>query len=328
MTTSSLALARRQRRRRRFAIVLSLVVVVGAIALGVRYRTERRQTVEYLALADEVSRAEAAIAESLQGLFSGLGGLDRSHILDLVERLRAESEALRRQVASAEVTTAAATLHGFLGVATTSWRDGLAALDLTVVEAMDAADDIDTTELIRDAAVALAVGDAAYARFLDSVPTLDGDFDPPSFPEVAFVSGVDTDIQLLIDRLVIAPDLEERHDVAVTVNTSPEPTGSVGSALVMPFSDLLDITAVVSNQGNVDAEEVVVAVSLSGEEVEPFAEQRIIPLLTPGGAETVDVLSIPLQPETLYTLTISASIPDDDATDDNVWEVVFATNPA
>lgn len=328
MTTSSLALARRQRRRRRLAIVLSLVVVLGAIALGVRYRTERRQTVEYLALADEVSRGEAAIAESLRGMFSGLGGLDRSQILDLVERMRADSAALQVRVAGAAVTPAAAALHGFLGVATTSWRDGLAALDDTVVEAMDAEHDIDTTELIRDAAVALAVGDAAYARFLDSVPTLEGDFDPPSFPEVAFVSGVDTAIQLLIDRLVIAPDLEERRDVAVTVNTSPEPTGLVGSALVMPFSDLLDVTAVVSNQGNVDAEEVVVELSLRGETVEPFSEQRIIPSLTPGGAETVEVLSIPLQPETLYTLTISASIPNDDAPDDNVWEVVFATNPA
>ncbi|CAN5406975.1 MAG: CARDB domain-containing protein [Acidimicrobiia bacterium] len=328
MTTSSLALVRRQRRRRRLAIFLSIAVVLGAIALGVSYRSERRQTAEYLALADEVARGEAAIAESLQGMFAGLRDLDRSNILELVERMRVDSEELHIRIVTADVTRAAAPLHGFLGTATATWRDGLAALDHTVLEAIDAEGSIDTTELIRDAAVSLAVGDAAYAQFLGAVPALDEDFDPPAFPEVAFVTGVPTDIQLLIDRLVVAPDLDERRDVAVTANTRPEPTGTVGSALVMPFSDLLDVTAVVTNQGNVAADEVMVELTLEGETVDPFTEQRIIPSLAPGGAETIEVLGIPLEPETLYTLTITASIRNDDSTDDNVWEVVFATNAA
>jgi len=97
---------------------------------------------------------------------------------------------------------------------------------------------------------------------------------------------------------------------------------------VMPFSDLLDVTAVVTNQGNVAADEVMVELTLEGETVDPFTEQRIIPSLAPGGAETIEVLGIPLEPETLYTLTITASIRNDDSTDDNVWEVVFATNAA
>lgn len=327
MTSSSLARARRQRRRRRLAILLSVAVALGAVALGVRYRTEQRRTSEYLALADEVAQGEAMVAETLQGMFDGLRDLDRADILDLTERMRLDSEALHQRVAEAEVTPAAAALHGFLGTATASWRDGLAALDETVGDVIGAGENTDLTELVRGAAVALAVGDAAYASFLETVPALEGDFDPPAFPEVAFVSGVPTDVAVLIERLVAAPDLEERRDVTVTVNTQPEPTGSVGSALVMPFSEALDVTAVVANAGNVVAEEITVELRLEGEDVDPFVEQRIIPSLAPGTAETIEVPGIPLQPDTLYTLTVAASIENESSPDDNLWQVVFATNP-
>ncbi len=224
------------------------------------------------------------------------------------------------------MTTDAAAIHGYLGVATSSWREGLAALDDTVIRAVDADESVDVTDMVRGAAIHLAVGDAAYARFLAEIPALGEDFDPPAFPEVAFVSGVPTDVELLIQRLVAAPDLEERRDVSVTVNTEPEPTGSVGNALTMPFAETLDVTAVVTNGGNVVAEEITVEVTMEGEAVEPFAEQRIIPSLAPGAAESIEVPGIPLEPGTLYTLTVAASIENDQSTDDNLWEVVFATN--
>jgi hypothetical protein len=326
MTTSSLARLRSQRRRRRLAIVLSILVVLGAVALGVRYRTEQRRTTEYLALADEVARGQVAVAEALRGMFAGLRDLDRADVLDLTARMRSDAEALDDRVAAAEVTPDAAVIHGYLGTATSSWRDGLAALDETVHQAVDAEEALNLTDMVRGAAVALAVGDAAYARFLEELPALEGDFDPPAFPEVAFVTGVPTDVELLIERLVAAQDLDERRDVAVTVNTVPEPTGSVGSALVMPFAEALDVTAVVTNSGNVVAEEITVELRLEGEEVEPFTEQRIIPSLAPGAAETIEVPDIPLQSDTLYTLTVAASIENDQAPDDNLWEVVFATN--
>ena len=104
-------------------------------------------------------------------------------------------------------------------------------------------------------------------------------------------------------------------------------TSSVGSALVMPFSDALDVTAVVANAGNVVAEEITVELRLEGEDVDPFVEQRIIPSLAPGTAETIEVPGIPLQPDTLYTLTVAASIENESSPDDNLWQVVFATNP-
>ncbi len=115
----------------------------------------------------------------------------------------------------------------------------------------------------------------------------------------------------------------------MTANTLPEPTGDRNGVAVLPFSETFDVTAIVTNAGNVLQEEIEVTLILAeggAERVEPFLERRFIAALDPGASKPLEFASLGLEPETLYTLQVSVSIVDDAEPDNNVWEVVFATN--
>ncbi len=329
MTTSSLAITRRIRRRRQIAVLLTIAVIVAVLALAVRYRTEQRETAEYLALLDEIAKGELAVAEGLRGVFSALGDLDRPDIVSRVEALNGQARQLEIRLADAAVSRPVATVHGYVSVAVTAWSEGLGTLDEALVEVMDSGETaVDPSSLLASSVGSLVLGDAAYEHFLAAVPDLAEEYDPPAYPEVSFVSGAD--LQDITDRLILSGNLKERHDVAVTVNTSPEPTGSAGDVLVMPFASTFDVTAIVTNPGNVIEEgiEVLLRLTPDGDVGEPFSEPRIIPSLRPGEAVTLDFVGIPLEPETIYTLNVTVSIADDAEVANNVLEILFATNAA
>jgi hypothetical protein len=237
---------------------------------------------------------------------------------------------LEQQLEDAVVTRPVAEMHGFLSVAASAWRDGLLALGDGVVAVMDQPDDeTEAPGVFIDALDILRIGDFAYARFLGAGAGLDPEMALPQFPQIAYVGGDDPlDVSTLASRLRLRLSLAERRDVEVTANTLPEPTGERNGVAVMPFAPTFDVTAIVTNSGNVVQEEIVVTLELSrdGSDVEPFAERRIIPALDPATSVSVEFLSLEVDPGALYTLDVSASIPQDADIDNNVWQLVFATN--
>ncbi len=331
MTTSSLVLKRSARRRRRLALFFTLAVMVSLIVLAVRYRTENRQTLDYLGLVDEIVQEELVVAQTLRDLFGSLVSTDRPEIVARIELLGEQTSELADLLEEAEVTRAAAELHGFMAVAVGAWHQGIDSLDEAVVEVMEQPDDAVTPPpAFVEAVMQLRIGDQAYASFREGVLLLETDVPPPDFPQVAFIDGEDpTDVESVARRLRLRRSFGERHDVSVTANTLPEPTGDRNGVAVLPFSDTFDVTAIVTNAGNVLQEEIEVTLILAvggAERVEPFLERRFIAALEPGSSKPLEFASLNLEPETLYTLQVSVSIVDDAEPDNNVWEVVFATN--
>lgn len=330
MAMSSLAVQRRTRRRRQVAVFLTLAVIITVIALAVRYRTEERETSDYLALVDEIAGEELTLSQGFRELLAGVGDLDRPDIIDRLDVLTVRAGELEQQLAEAVVTRPVAKMHGFLSVATGAWTDGLAALDDGVVAVMDQPDDETAAPgAFTDALDVLRVGDVAYEGFLAATGGLDPEVVVPQFPEVAYVEGGEPlDIPALASRLRLRLSLAERHDVEVTANTLPEPTGDRNGVAVMPFTSTFDVTAIVTNSGNVVEEEIVVTLQLTrdGSDDEPFEESRIIPSLEPATSVSVEFLGLEVAPAALYTLNVSASIPQDADIDNNVWQLVFATN--
>lgn len=333
MTTSSQAMFRRSRRRRQYAIFLTLAVIAGVVALAARYRTERRDTVDYLAVVDQIVQQELIASQSLHELFDTLGGLDRPEIVERIERLGGQLEQATQQLDEAVVTRAAAEVHGLFSVAVRSWADGISDLDEAVVEVMDQPDEAtETPETFVAATTKLRVGDEAYGAFLDAVADLDPEFEAPQFPVVAFVGGEEpADVEAIASRLRLRRSFTERRDVAVTANTLPEPTGDRNGVAVIPYAETFDVTAIVTNGGNVLQEEIEVTLVLSADgvaaaEVPPFEEQRFIPALEPDASASLEFSGIAMQPGTLYTLLVSAEIKDDADIENNVWQVTFASN--
>lgn len=333
MTMSSQVLHRRERRRRQLALFLTLAVVIAVIAFALRLRTERRETSDYLVLVDEIAEGELVASQSLRELFDSLGSLDRPDIVERLELLGDRTAALEAQLDEAVVTRPAAELHGLMRVAVRAWNTGVAELDDAVVEVMEQSDDsLVPPDTFTAAVTQLRVGDAAYAAFLEVVPTVETEVPPPAYPTVAFVGGDEpVDLEAVASRLRLRTSFGERRDISVSANTEPEPTGDRNGVAVLPFSETFDVTAIVTNAGNVVSEEILVTMRLAVDGSaggEPFTEQRLIPALDPGDSMSLQFLSVDIAPGTLYTLRVAAEIADDADLENNVWEVVFATNNA
>ena len=73
MAYSDFAPPRRSRRRRYIAVAVIVVIVIGVLVLAVRYRTERRESINYLATAQGVAAEHSEMAERLGSLLQGLG---------------------------------------------------------------------------------------------------------------------------------------------------------------------------------------------------------------------------------------------------------------
>ena len=162
MTTSSQVMFRRTRRRRQFAIFLTIAVIAGVIALAARYRTERRDTIDYLDAVDEIAQEQMVAAQSLRELFDTLGSLDRPEIVERITLLGDQTADSARQLDDAVVTRPAAEVHGLFSVAVRSWEAGVAILDEAVIEVMDQPDDATfTPESFLEATTRLRIGDEA-----------------------------------------------------------------------------------------------------------------------------------------------------------------------
>jgi len=327
---SSVAVQRRVRRRRRIAVFLTLAVLITVIALAVRYRTEERETADYLALADEIARNELIVSQGFRELLVGVSDIDRQDIVDRLAVLSRQAVDLETQLAGAVVTRPAAEMHGFFTVAVSSWAGGLDALGEGVVDVIDQPDDARSVPAtFADAVADLSLGDAAYRGFLDASTRLDDQFAQSAHPAVSFLGGEDeVDIDSVVARLRLRLNLAERHDIEISATTEPVPTGDRNGVAILPFSPEFDVVTVITNSGNVTQEEIQVTLRLTrdGSDDPPFEEGRIIASLDPAASMSVEFLGIAIEPAALYTLEVSAGVADDADFENNVWGLVFATN--
>jgi hypothetical protein len=325
------ATSKRPRRRRTLALLLIVAVTVGIVALAVRFRTEERDSIDYLANAKGLADSQASMAGSLADLLASLDDLERPDILKRIDGLAREFRGLVAVLEGATVTAEVGEANGFFVVAVSSWGAALDALGDGIVEVLDGEDDGRLGELVlAEAFVDLRVGDRAYERFRAVVEGLDAELRAPDFPDVAYVGGQQP---LLYDAFVIADLLRatlrfvENIDVSVRATTDPEPLGTDKGVPVVPDSETFSVQAVVTNEGNVSAQLITVSFLLTevgGDGLEERSE--IIGLLEPGLATTVLFDGIVLVPGAGYRLMISVDIEDDDVPDNNIWELDFLRN--
>ena len=330
MAYPPLSSSRRPRRRATVAILIIVGLVIGIIALAVRYRTERRDSVDYFALAKEIADDQVLIASGLADLFTTLGDLERPDILDRVSGLGAESEAMRKRLASGTVTAAVGEVNGYFAVAIASWDEALNALDEAIIEILDGEGDGRLGEVMLGSAFDdLRVGDRAYQLFRESLDDVEPDLVTRDYADFGYVSG---DREILYDAAVIANHLrttlrfEENRDISVRATTEPEPLGSENGVRVVPDSDSFSVQVVVTNEGNVTAELVTVALKLSSAEGESEERSEIVAILEPGQATTVPFADFVLVPGVVYELQVTAVNPDDDVPDNNVWDLTLIRN--
>ena len=331
MAFPSSTLGRRSRRRRRLLVAVSLATLLGLLALAVRYRTEERDISAYLAMAQNVSNDQVQLSADLSELIVGLGESERYDVLDRLASLGTRAEALHEQVGEAAVARPLAAAHGFLMVATSSWSRALSGLDSAFVEILDKPDDPNGDAVLVNAFQELRIGDRAYAGFLEAVDSAESDVTSADYPEVQYVGRQREQLysaSTIGDRLRLIRGLAQTHDVSVTATIEPTPVSASGAVPVVPFSEIINIRAVVSNEGNLPEEDITVTLTLApaGRPTEGATLTETVAFLDPGQATTIDFTTIAVEPGGLYELVVATNVVDDADPDNSEFSTVFFVN--
>lgn len=322
---------RRSNGRRWLLIVVTIVAAIASVAFLVTRQTDQRGTVEFFAAVDEASMLHAEGAAELESALAAIGTIPRQ---DLIIRLARITETAQTADAllDLEVPNAVATSYGTVSTASASWTAGAVEVERAITSIMDGSIDDERAARMQEAMDLLRVGDTAYGLFLDS---LGGPYEGVDTTSLETVAYVNRDVQdpLLYDpltlaiRVSISYDLAPHHNVAVTGQLLPEPVGDrVGIALV-PFSESIDLTAVVSNTGN-DVEPTVV---VELEVLNADTDERVMLIETivdipGGGSSSVTFADLDIDPGGLYQLKLTVTIAQDSRPEDDTWDLTFIRN--
>jgi len=336
MAYSDLGPPRRSRRRRNLVLLTVLLLIVGVLTLAVRYRTERRESIDYLTTAEEVAARHGGFAERLGALLQGLGQEERPSVILRLETLAVEARDAGRLLDDMVVTRPVAKVSGSMGVAVGAWNDALAAIDDAMIAVLDAEDgDTSGDERLRAAFELLKLGDRAYQGVLAEVALLDPELVPMAFPEFTYTGGEYAALynaSVIAERLRLVPTLSEIVDVAIVATTVPAPVSEgTGGIWAIPASAAFAVEVTVSNNGNVAAENINVVVTLqqlaSSERIPPLG--RVIPAIEPGASEILTFTDLAPEAGLVYTVTAVASLGEDvvdQTVDDNTWTLTFERN--
>lgn len=321
-----------RRRRRRMILLVIIGIVIALFALAVRYRTEERQTNEYLGLAVAIADNQAGLAESMTQMLTDLGSLERQDLLNQIDSLGAQVSTDVQRLADQDVPGSIVEIHGFLTVALAAWQDAITTMDDAVLLILDSPDDDPAGDAALSAVFELLqVGDVAFQKFVEARGELESDLGSEPIAMVDYVAaGAENlfDGETIANRLRVTLKLEGRHDISVTARTDPEPLGQQNGRPVVPTSETFAVLAVVTNEGNLPEQGISVTLQLgpvSGE-VDAIVREELILSLDAGQATTVEFADLELLPGQLYDLQIAASITQDADPLNNVFELIFIRN--
>jgi len=334
MAFSDFAPPRRSRRRRNLVIVAFVAIIIGILVLAVRYRTERRESIDYLTVAEETASLHGDISDQLATLFQGIGQEDRPALELRLNTITADAREAATRLDEQAVARPVAEVAGLMSVAATSWADGLETMRDSMIAILDAdPGDESADEALQEAFELIRVGDRAYSRAMAAVAELDAEIGASPLPDVTYASGryrVLYNHEVVADRLRLQGALAELIDVALTANTVPAPVSeNAGGIWTIPASESLALEVTVSNTGNVIAENVTILVTLqkvgSSDTFTPLGQ--LIPSIEPGKSEVRLFENLEVSPGEVYSITASATVDGSgDLTDDNTFNLVFERN--
>ncbi len=334
MAYSDFAPPRRSRRRRNIVILIIVALIVGVLVLAVRYRTERRESIDYMTAAEEVALQHGDMSEQLAALLQGLGQEDRPELELRLETLSADANQTVKVLEAQVVARPVAEVAGLMAVAVDAWAEGIDTIGASVVLILDAEDgDFSGDEGLRAAFELMRVGDRAYERALAASLRLDAELVPAPLPEISYTQGQYGPLYnhvVVAERLRRQGALAELIDVALVANTVPQPVSQDAAGIwTLPASEELSLEVTVSNTGNVVVERVSVLVTLqrvgANEAFTPLGQ--LIPSIEPGQSENLIFPNLEATPDEVYSITATATVEgSDDLTDDNTFNLVFKRN--
>jgi hypothetical protein len=322
---------RRVRRRRWLLVFVTIAAIVASIAFLVTRQTDQRGTVEFFAAVDEASMLHEEASAELESALVSIGGIPRQDLMNRLARIT-ESARTADALLDIEVPNAVATSHGAVSTASAAWTAGVVEIERAITSIMDDTISEENSAQMQAAIDLLRVGDTAYVLFLDS---LDGPYEGVDISQLEPITYVNPEAQdpllynplSLTIRVSVSYDLALHYNVAVTGQLTPEPVGDRVGIPLIPYSETVDLTAIISNTGNDVEPTVLVELEvLNADTNERVTLTETITDLEGGGSSSVTFTDLDIEPGRLYQLKLTVTITQDSRPDDDIWKITFIRN--
>jgi len=319
---------RRPRGRRWLLIVVSLVAVISVTVVLASRQTEQRGAVEFFAAADESAELHVQASSELETALASIGVIERQVLVRQLERMALDA-AEADLILDVEVPSSIGASYGTMTTASSAWSSGAADVRSTIAAIMDGTLVEGAQQQLERALDELRVGDMAHGLFLDTLSTVGDHVDLPVFSAVTYIN-LDTqdpllyDAQTLVIRIQTSYNLSPHSDVAVVGMMEPSAIGDSDGIPVVPFSETLDVVAIVSNEGNEDEAAVSILLEIFNIDTgATISEVKEIRDLAAGASTTVTFTDVDITPGGLYQSKVTVTIDDDIDPDNNEWSMTF-----
>jgi hypothetical protein len=308
-------------------ITAAAVVAVVITSSGDDTRAELQYLDELQESASELSLG----ADALRDVISRLSRIERSELeiatSGLREDLEVALELVERGPASRNLVGANAAYRR----AVEAWTVGVSGFSSGILTAADDPTNTVVADNIANALAELRAGDRLYSDVVrelgaDEVP------DPVApMPEVLMLpaEGELFTLSLAYVEAARSPNsgIGLRPGLRVASITS-DPLWNVdpNDQAIVPATEQLAFSVVVSNAGNVDSDPEPLELTVAGES-EPVVLSEMLPPLKPGQQTAVHFLEIPVTPGALYEVAaVLTEVTDDVDLEDNSLTVLFEVN--
>jgi hypothetical protein len=310
-------------------IVIAVILAVVVTAAGEETRTELDYLDEIRIQAGELARSGSIIRD----VMSRVAAIDREEFTTAFDSVTADLDVAVAFVADAPPTKSLIPVWSLYRQAVLAWADGVNGLSVSILTAADDPEDDTVFDTTGDAFAELRAGDNIYRDLQrefdrDEIPE---PVSPPTDVEMSPIeNGLFTQTQSYVSAARRSTNgLGLRAGLRVSqVVAAPQWEINVEREAVVPATETITFSTVITNSGNIASELESVQLTLDGG-AEPVAAVVEVPPLRPDGQTTVEFPEVEVVPDTVYTIRVELLLtnPDADPTD-NLLDVEFTVNPS
>jgi hypothetical protein len=310
-------------------VVAAIVTAAVVSSAGEETRTELEYLDEIRSQATSLSRSGVAIRD----VMSRIRDIGRDEFTTLFDGVGADIDVAVEFVAEEPPTESLIPVWSLYRQTVQAWDDGVTNLASSILLAADNPGESAVVNVVGDALADLRAGDNLYKDLKveferEEIP------DPVSPLVTVSLAPSEGGILSLSASYVAAArastnGLGLRPGLKISqVLTDPQWQINVEAQPVVPATDTITFSTVITNSGNVESQPETVTMTLRGGE-EPVVASVEVPALRPNAQTTVQFEPLPVVADLIYEVEMELVVsgPDSDR-DDNIRRIKFTVNPA
>jgi len=311
-------------------LILVVVAVVGALVVSAS-GDQRRSELEYL---EEIQTQAVEISkggDALRDVVSRLQRIDRTEFVTVIDGLRADLEVGLAFVSEEPPTGSLTPVRSLYRQALKAWDSGVRGYSASVLAAADNPESVAVVDTMADSLGEIRVGDNVYLDLLSEMGRADVPEPLSSMPAVVLMPAEGGLVSLSVSYIDSARSpnsgLALRPGLAVSqVVADPEWQVDPSDQVVVPATEGIVFSVVVTNVGNVASDSVPLVLTLTGGPTQ-VREQAVVPPLQPNQQVTIIYDALEVETGEVYEVAAVLAITDADANfDDNEIRVQFTVN--